>query len=65
MTEYAVYRSDELLVVGTARECADFMGWKNSKTTQYYTSPAYQRKVAKRKNARNYITVTKLEDDDQ
>lgn len=64
MTEYAIYKGDEFLVIGTAAECADFMGWKREKTVSWYTHPAYERKVAKRKNARNYITVTKLEDDE-
>jgi len=61
--EYAVYKGDDLLCIGTDQECADFMGWQHKKTVQYYTSPAYQRKVAKRKNAKNYVSVIKLDAD--
>lgn len=65
MTDYAVYKGDEFLVAGTDQECADFMGWQQKKTTNYYSTPAYMRKVAKRKNARNYITVVKLEEEEE
>jgi len=65
MKDYAVYRGENLLVVGTSQECADFMGWQHKKTTNYYSAPAYLRKVAKRKNARNYITVIKLEEEEE
>lgn len=61
MTEYAIYKGDNLLCIGTPKECADFMGVK-VETVKFYLTPTYQRRVAKRKNARNYLTVTKLED---
>ncbi|EEL96279.1 hypothetical protein bmyco0001_53340 [Bacillus mycoides DSM 2048] len=32
-------------------------------TVRFYTRPAYQRRISNRKNARNYITVTELEED--
>jgi hypothetical protein len=59
--EYAVYKGEELLVIGTAQECAEFLNVKTD-TVRFYTMPAYQRKVAKRKNPRNYRTVVKLDD---
>lgn len=65
MVEYAVYKGDELLVVGTAQECADYMGWMHYKTTQWYTTPEYARRVAKRKTVKNAIKVIRLEDDDK
>ncbi|MEN2765749.1 hypothetical protein [Ornithinibacillus xuwenensis] len=61
MKEYAVYKGDEFLCLGTAIECADKLGVK-ADTIVYYTSPAYQRKLAKR-NAVNPIIVIKLEDE--
>lgn len=59
--QYAVYKGDELLAMGTSRECAEVLGcdWK---TIQYYTTPAYQRKLAKRKTSGNHRTVIKLDD---
>ena len=33
-------------------------------TVKYYLRPAYKRKVEKRKRARNYITVIRLEDEE-
>lgn len=62
VAEYAIYKGDKLLIIGTAEECVAFMGWQCRKTINYYMSPAYERKVAKRKNAKNYITVTRLEE---
>lgn len=60
--QYAVYRGDEFLCLGSAVECAEKMGWKNAKTTQYYASPAYRRKLAKR-NTLNALQVIKIEED--
>lgn len=60
---YAVYKGDNLLVVGKARECAEYMGWP-TKTVYWYATSTYRRKVAARKNPKNYITVERLDDDD-
>jgi len=60
--EYAVYKGDEFICVGTIKECARYMDVL-PETVRYYTTPAYQRRLAKRKNAQNYITVIKIEED--
>lgn len=60
MKEYAVYKGDDLLCMGTVQECAENLGVK-TETIRYYLTPAYQRRLAKRK-ARNYRTVICLED---
>lgn len=60
--EYAVYKGESLICIGTMLECAQHMGVL-PETVRYYMTPAYQRKLAKRKKARNYITVTELEED--
>lgn len=60
--EYAVYKGESLICIGTIKECAEHMGVL-PETVRYYTKPAYQRRLAKRKNARNYLTVEKLEDE--
>ncbi|OQR57868.1 hypothetical protein [Bacillus sp. CDB3] len=62
LKEYVVYKGESLLCIGTIQECADYMGVL-PETVRYYTTPAYQRKLAKRKRARNYLTVAVLEED--
>ncbi|MBN8200497.1 hypothetical protein [Bacillus sp. NTK034] len=60
--DYAVYKGEEIICIGTLVECAEQMGVKKE-TVKFYTTPTYKRRIAKRKNARNYITVIKLEDE--
>ncbi|HLG26726.1 MAG TPA: hypothetical protein VI423_02980 [Paenisporosarcina sp.] len=59
--EYAVYKGDEFITLGTAIECAAFMGWKKAKHTQFFASPTYQKRV---KEDGNGLVVIKLEDDE-
>jgi len=59
--EFAVYRGDTLLVIGTAVECAAFMGWKNPAQTLMYSSPSWHnRKV---KNPNKAIVTIRIEED--
>ncbi|WP_144568615.1 hypothetical protein [Bacillus pseudomycoides] len=60
--EYAVYRGESLICIGTIKECAQHMGVL-PKTIHFYKTPAYQRRLSERKNPRNYLTVTELEED--
>jgi len=60
--EYVVYKGESLICIGTIQECAQHMGVLPA-TVRFYTRPAYQRRIASRKKARNYITVTELEDE--
>lgn len=62
MTEYAVYKGDELIVIGTAEECAKQLNVK-PETIYYYTTDAYKRKLKKRKNPEKCTTAEKLEDE--
>ena len=59
--EYAVYKGDTLLAIGTAVECAEELNVLPD-TIKFYTTPTYQRRLAKRKNPRNYRVVIKLDD---
>lgn len=59
-----MYKGDNLLYIGTLDEIAEAHGVKRD-TIKFYSTPCYRRRIAKRKNARNYITVTKLEDDEE
>lgn len=62
--EYAVYKGDSFICIGTLKECAEHMGVLID-TVRFYTTPTYQRRLAKRKNPKNYITVTELSEDDE
>lgn len=64
--EYAVYKGDNLVCIGTAKECAAEMGVQ-PETIKFYTTPTYQKRLAKRKKTSKagYLTVTKLEDDEE
>ncbi|MED1535454.1 hypothetical protein [Bacillus pseudomycoides] len=64
LKEYVVYKGESLLCIGTIQECAQHIGVL-PKTVHFYLTPAYQRRLAKRKKARNYITVTELEGDEE
>lgn len=59
MSIYALYKGDELLSVGTAREIAKEMG-VDIKTIRFYGNPTYLRR---RKNGKNYRYLIKLEED--
>ncbi len=63
MKEYALYKGDEFLSVGTAKEIAKEVGVK-PKTVMYYGTNAYKRKLAKRKNSKNAKILIKLEDEE-
>ncbi|PFW97664.1 hypothetical protein COL29_02465 [Bacillus pseudomycoides] len=62
LKEYVVYKGESLICIGTIQECAQQMGVL-PKTVHFYLTPAYQRRLAKRKKARNYLTVTVLDED--
>ncbi len=46
-SQYALYRGDELVAIGTARELAEIMGVK-PETVQWYTYPSAQRRCENR-----------------
>lgn len=62
LSHYAVYRGDEFVYVGTAEECAVFMGWKNKKVTTNYASPSVKKKLAERADYGNRQEVFKVEE---
>jgi hypothetical protein len=64
MKEYVVYKGDSFLCMGTVYECAKHMGVL-PETVRFYTTPTYQKRVNQRKNPKNYITVTVVEDDEE
>lgn len=50
LSQYAIYRGDDFVYVGTAEECAVFMGWKNKKVTTNYAAPSSKKKSSNRKD---------------
>jgi hypothetical protein len=64
MREYAVYKGEDILCIGTVHECAKFLEIKPD-TVRFYASPKYLSRLEKRKNPKNYIIVVKLDDDDE
>ena len=59
MQEYAVYKGESIVCMGTVRECAEHMGVKEE-TIRHYLTPAYQRRLDKRKYSRNPLIVIKI-----
>jgi len=47
--EYAIYKGDDLLVIGTARECAKQLG-VHEETIRWLSTPAARRRAKRRKN---------------
>ena len=60
--EYAVYKGDDLIVMGTANECADFMG-VSPDYIKWMTTPTGKRRLASRKNPNKATTAVLLEVD--
>ncbi|SBO18628.1 hypothetical protein [Carnobacterium divergens] len=58
--EYAVYKGDELLGIGTAKELAEILKVK-VETIKFYSTASYQKRI-KKENHNRLISV-KLEDD--
>ncbi|MBC2367811.1 hypothetical protein HBP99_04145 [Listeria booriae] len=56
MTEYALYKGDELLKIGTVDELAEYKGVKRE-TILFYTSPTY----TKRTTEKNGLRAVKLD----
>ncbi|AHF27903.1 TPA: hypothetical protein ACV42B_003052 [Listeria monocytogenes] len=44
MTEYALYKADELLIIGTVEELAEFQKVKRE-TILFYATPTYQKRT--------------------
>jgi len=57
--DYAVYKGDELLVIGTKEECANFLGVKKTNIEKWAT-PGY---IEKYSESERRIAV-KLEEDE-
>ncbi|WP_133017038.1 hypothetical protein [Clostridium cuniculi] len=62
--EYALYKGETLLSIGTIEEIAKDIG-TTAKNVKYYTTNAYKRKLAKRKRGSNHRILVELEDEEE
>lgn len=62
MSEFAVYKGENLLAIGTAKECAEVMGVRPD-YIRWMTTPTAKRRLEARKNPDRCTTAVKLEDD--
>lgn len=58
--EYAVYKGDDLIVLGTAKECADFMN-VSKKYIVWLATPQAKKVINERKNPENATIAIKLD----
>lgn len=56
MKEYALYKGEECLAIGTIREIAKKMNVKE-RTIYFYTTPTYKKRVKAGKNRRELVTL--------
>ncbi|TYS68674.1 hypothetical protein FZC76_06930 [Sutcliffiella horikoshii] len=59
---YAVYKGDEFICVGTAKECADYMG-VSEKSVRFLSSPTHKKRM-EASNGTDYKIAIALEDED-
>lgn len=58
-SEYAVYRGEEFITIGTAKECADETG-VSAKSIRWLSTPTAKKRQANRK-VKNGLVVLRLE----
>lgn len=61
--EYALYKGEDILSIGTVREIAEEQGVLID-TIKYYKTQAYQNKIAKRKRTKNTRILVLLQEDE-
>jgi hypothetical protein len=58
--EYAVYKGEKLIAMGTARECAELLNVQPA-YIKWLTTPTAKRRLEKRKNPNNCVVGDKIE----
>lgn len=59
LQEFAVYKGDELICIGSAKECAEILNIKPS-SVRWYTTPTAQKRLSKRKRPEKCMTFIRL-----
>lgn len=62
--EYAVYKGEDLVAMGTAFECAVELGVQPA-TIQFYSRPVHHRRAKARKNPEKAVVAIRMERDDE
>lgn len=62
--EYAIYKGDELLVIGTARECAEKLGVQLP-YIHWLMTPTAKRRLAQRKNPERCVVGEVIKEEDE
>ena len=57
--EYALYKGDEFITLGTIKEIAKFLG-VSERTVHFYATPTYMKR-----NKDNHYIVIRIEDDEE
>lgn len=63
MVEYAVYKDEDCIAIGTAKECALKLGVKPG-TIKWMTTPTGKKRFESRKNKSKGMTAIRLEEDE-
>lgn len=53
IVNYAIYKGDDFLFMGTKKECSDYLNVKES-TISYYTTSTYKKR---NKNGNNLVVI--------
>lgn len=64
MKEYALYKGEELLHIGTAPELAKMHGVKTN-TIYHYANRAYKKRVERIRKTHNFLIAVPLGDSDE
>lgn len=62
--DYAIYKGDDLIVIGSAKECAEEMN-VTIEHIKWMTTPAGQKRIASRRNPENATAAVRLDDDEE
>lgn len=62
--EYALYKGDTFLCIGTMKEIAKQRNI-TLETVRFYRTRAYKKRVEKRKNSKNAMILIKIPEDDE
>lgn len=64
MTEYALYKGDEIIGIGTAKELAEKLGIK-PETIRWYATPSQKKRVAAAADPENQMIAVKIDEKDE
>lgn len=59
---YAVYKGDDFICLGSAKECAVYLGIKHS-SFRFLLSPAYLKRIENRKETQHALIAYKVDED--